>query len=67
MAATYAFPLASARTSGPLPCPRKVEYTTVLDRYAQRNGDFVLVVCWLQAAFSPTAWMSLSRSSTTRW
>jgi hypothetical protein len=41
--------------------------TRELDRYAKHNENFVRVVQRLQAAFSPTASMSLSRSSTTRW
>jgi hypothetical protein len=39
-----------------------------LDRYSDRSEDFVLVLrCCHAAVFSPTAWTSASRSSTTRW
>jgi hypothetical protein len=38
-----------------------------LDRYAARNGNFVLVVLMPHAAiFRPTAWNNWLRSSTTR-
>jgi hypothetical protein len=46
--------------------PLQMRYSG-LDRYAKRNENFVPVVQWSQAALSPTASMSLSRSSTTRW